>query len=41
MKDYEEKKELLRRIATLKKKNKIAAIVWQPEIVGQVEQLKL
>ena len=40
MKAYEEK-ELLRRIAALKKKNEITTSAWQLEIVGQVEQLKL
>ena len=37
MKDFEEKQTLLRRIATLKKKNEIAINAWQPNIVGQIE----
>ena len=41
MKNYEEKQDLLRRIATLKKMNEVAASAWQPEISGQVEQLKM
>ena len=41
MKAYEEKKESLRQIVCLKKKNEIVASAWQPEIVGQVEQLRM
>ena len=41
MKTYEEKQELLRWITALKKKNEIATSARQPEIVSQVEQLRL
>ena len=39
--NFEEKQELLRQIAALKKKNEMAASVGQLEIVGQVEQPRL
>ena len=40
VKAFEEKKILLRRIATLQQKNEVATSAWQPEIIGQVEQLR-
>lgn len=41
MKAYEEKQELLRKIAALMKKNEIAASAWQPKIMGLVEKLRM